>query len=332
MKGYSSVLQLHERPLGLTPLSEHLSALSEPLRLRICRLLEQQELSVGEIARIVQVPQSTISRHLKILGSAGWLQRRTDGTAALYCLDGALLPGPAAALWEAVRETLTRDVQTADDSRRLEQVLAERRTDSQSFFSRLGGEWDAVRDELFGRAFAGRALLGLLPRHWTVADLGCGTGFGTALIAPFVSAVVAVDQSETMLESARERLPGAGHVRFVAAALEALPLASASVDAAVCMLVLHHVEDPQAVLAEMRRIVRPGGMAVVVDMAAHDRQEYRQTMGHRHLGFSEAEMAGLLLAAGFDAPRLVHVPAEPEARGPSLFVATAVAGEAATGQ
>lgn len=326
------MLQVHDRPLGLAPLSEHLSALSEPLRLRICRLLEQQELSVGEIARIVQVPQSTISRHLKVLGSCGWLQRRTDGTAALYCLDASLLPEPATALWRAVRETVTQDLQAAEDSRRLQQVLAERRTDSQSFFSRLGGEWDAVRDELFGRAFAGQALLGLLPRHWTVADLGCGTGFGTALIAPFVRSVVAVDQSEPMLETARERLRQADNVRFVPAALEALPLATASVDAAVCMLVLHHVAEPAPVLAEMRRIVRPGGMAVVVDMAAHDRQDYRQTMGHRHLGFSEAEMAALLLTAGFAAPRLVHVPAEPDAKGPSLFVATALAEEATAGR
>jgi ArsR family transcriptional regulator len=332
MKGYSSVLQLQDRPLGLAPLSEHLSALSEPLRLRICRLLEQQELSVGEIARIVQLPQSTISRHLKVLGSAGWLQRRTDGTAALYRLEADRLPMPASSLWAAVRETISQDVQAAEDMRRLERILAERRTDSQSFFSRLGGEWDAVRDELFGRAFAGRALLGLLPRHWTVADLGCGTGFATELIAPFVGGVVAVDQSETMLEAARARLAGATHVQFLAAELEALPLAAASVDAAVCMLVLHHVEAPQAVLSEMRRIVRPGGMAVVVDMAAHDRQEYRATMGHRHLGFSEGEMSGMLRTAGFDAPHLVHVPAEPDAKGPSLFVATAVAGEAAAGQ
>ncbi len=326
------MLHLHDRPLGLTPLSEHLSALSEPLRLRVCRLLEQQELSVGEIARIVQLPQSTISRHLKVLGSSGWLQRRTDGTAALYRLDGEMLPATAQALWQAVRETVTRDVQAAEDDRRLERVLAERRTDSQSFFSRLGGEWDAVRDELFGRAFAGRALLGLLPRHWTVADLGCGTGAATALIAPFVASVIAVDQSETMLEAAQARLAGAANVRCVAADLEALPLETSSVDAAVCMLVLHHVENPGAVLAEMRRILRPDGTAVVVDMAAHQRQEYRQTMGHRHLGFAEGEMAGLLTAAGFWAGRIVHLPAEAEARGPSLFVATALAGEAVAGQ
>jgi ArsR family transcriptional regulator len=111
-----------------------------------------------------------------------------------------------------------------------------------------------------------------------------------------------------------------------------LPFDAASVDAAVCMLVLHHVEDPAAVVREMRRIVRPGGMAVVIDMAAHERQEYRQSMGHRHLGFAAGDMTGMLTAAGFDAPRLVHVPAEPEAKGPSLFVATAVAGEAAAGQ
>ncbi|MBC7541484.1 MAG: metalloregulator ArsR/SmtB family transcription factor [Candidatus Sericytochromatia bacterium] len=318
-------MQLDNRPLGLVTLSEHLSALSEPLRLRICRLLEQQELSVGEIATVVQVPQSTISRHLKVLSQVGWLQRRTDGTAGLYRLDIGGQP-LAAAVWQAIRESISQDVQTAEDMRRLERVLLERRTDSQSFFSRLGGDWDAVRDELFGRAFAGRALLGLLPRRWAVADLGCGTGSGTEMLAPFVRQVVAVDQSAPMLQAARERLARHDNVRFVESPLEDLPLETASLDAAICTLVLHHVDDPPAVLREMARVLRPGGQAIVVDMVAHDREAYRQTMGHRHLGFSAVVIGGLLSVAGFGDVRICHLPAEPEVKGPSLFVATAIVG------
>ncbi|MCH8066054.1 MAG: winged helix-turn-helix transcriptional regulator [Chloroflexi bacterium] len=143
-------------------ITDRLAALSEMLRLRICRLLERQELSVGEIARVVQLPQSTVSRHLKVLSSAGWLDRRAEGTATMYRLVLDDLEPEARVLWLAVRDQLGGDVQVEDDSRRVEAVVAERRTDSVSFFGRIAGEWDDVRAELFGDEFTTRALLALL--------------------------------------------------------------------------------------------------------------------------------------------------------------------------
>ena len=127
-----------------------------------------------------------------------------------------------------------------------------------------------------------------------------------------------------MLAAARQRLSGRKNIEFVQAAIGALPLASQSVDAAVCMLVLHHIEDVPAALSDVARVLRHtrgGGVFSIVDMVAHKRDEYRRTMGHQHMGFSRKHMLGMLDKAGFSHTLYYELPAEPDARGPGLFVA-----------
>lgn len=313
-------------------LTNHLASLGDAMRLRMLRLLEREELSVGELAKVVQLPQSTVSRHLKILAEsvgvssngAGWLAKRAEGTATLYrvVLDD-LLPA-SRALWLTVRDQMGADApELAEDLHRLQAVLAERRTDTQTFFGRLAGEWDGVRNELFGEVFTPQALLALLPSEWTVADLGCGTGNAAELLAPLVKRVIAVDQSGPMLSAARKRLAHVSNVEFVEGSLEKLPLANASVDAAVCVLVLHHLPDPAAAVAEMARIIRPGGVVLVIDMTEHTRDAYRHTMGHRWLGFSRSGMTEMITQAGLGQIRYVVLPADSTAKGPALFTCSA---------
>lgn len=312
-----------KRSASTNSLTDRLAALGEMLRLRICRLVEGQELSVGEVAKVVQLPQSTVSRHLKVLADAGLLQKRAEGTATMYRMLLDDLDAPARGLWQAVREPLADESVVAEDQRRLGAVLAERRTDSLSFFGRVAGEWDSVRSQLFGSQFTLRALLALLPADWVVADVGCGTGNVAELLAPYVREVVALDQSTPMLEAARKRLAGMSNIRFVNGPVEAMPLDTSSVDAAVCALVLHHVAEPDEVLAELRRIVRPGGRVLIVDMFEHERVEYKHTMGHRRLGFAERAIERAMRDAGLRRVRVIPLPGEPEARGPGLFAAVA---------
>lgn len=300
---------------------DRLSALADQTRARLLLVLERHELTVGELAAVLQLPQSTTSRHLKTLSDEAWVTSRAEGTSRYYSLGR--LDASALRLWGAVREEVASSAAARHDTRRLERILADRRTRSQEFFSATAANWGRVREELFGGHPDLVALLGLLDEDATVADLGCGTGQFAATVAPYVGRVLAVDGSAAMLAAARRRLGPHENVVLRQGELEAVPLEDGEADLAVLLLVLHYLPQPAAALAEAARVVKPGGRLLVVDMMPHDREEYRQQMGHVWLGFSEAQLAGWLEPAGIT--RLVYrpLPADPEAKGPTLFAATA---------
>ena len=179
-----------------------------------------------------------------------------------------------------------------------------------------------MRDELFGDRFHLAALAALAEASWTVGDLGCGTGQVSAALAPFVARVVAVDGSAAMLQAAKRRLQGFDNVDLRRGELEALPIDDARLDAATLMLVLHLVPEPERALAEVARVLTPRGRAVVVDMLPHDRDSYRQQMGHVWLGFSDEHVRRLFQDAGFEEIRIVALPPDARSKGPGLFVAT----------
>src|SRR3954471_2088286 len=191
---------------------DHLSALSDATRSRVLLLLDRHELTVSEICSIVQLPQSTVSRHLKALADSGWVSSRAEGTSHLYTMTRDELDQPARRLWLLVREQVGSSPAAAQDQRRLQGLLSERRTKSQEFFSSSAGQWDRVRDDLFGDRFHLAALAALADTTWTVGDLGCGTGQVSASIAPFVEKVIAVDMSAAMLQAAKKRLHDFGNV------------------------------------------------------------------------------------------------------------------------
>ncbi len=304
-----------------SPVLAHLNVLGDPVRSRLLLVLEGQTLSVGELCDILQLPQSTVSRHLKTLADGGWVQVRREGTSRLYSLVTDDLDPSSGALWPVVKGQLVTMPAVTQDRARLTRVLADRRTQSAEFFSRSAGQWDSLRDDLYGSTFHLEGALAALDPTWVVADLGCGTGRTAAALAPFVRQVVAVDASAEMLRAAGERLAAVPNVDLREGTLEAVPVADGSVDLALLVLVLHHVGDPAAVLREARRILAPSGRLLVLDMQPHDREEYRGQMGHVWLGFSESDIGRLLAAAGFSKTRVVPLPPAPSVKGPALFVA-----------
>lgn len=302
---------------------DRLSALADPLRSRIVLVLERRELTVGELGAVFQLPQSSMSRHLKALVDDGWLVWRAEGTSRRYTVPLSRLDDGARRLWEVVRESVVRLPAAEQDGLRVRGVLARRRDQGRAFFSTAAGEWDRLRGELFGRCAEMQALLGLLDGGWVVGDLGCGAGQVSESLAPFVGRVIAIDDSPEMLEVARARLGGVDNVEVRRGELESLPLSTASLDAAVLVLVLPYLAEPAAVLEEVARVLRPGGRVLIADMIAHDREEYRERLGHVWLGFSEPELRRWVEAAGLVGFRHVSLPGDPEARGPAMFAASA---------
>ena len=296
-----------------------LSALSDLARVRLLRLLEDQELGVGELARALAMPQSTVSRHLKLLFELGLLNKRTEGTASLYRMD--VSDAGLRSLWSNTIDRLGEENQFLDDEIRLRQVLMARRSDSTSFFGRVGSDWQMIRRELFGFGFTEEALLGLLPGNWIVADLGCGSGDASERLAPVVDRVIAVDREPAMLKAARKRLSSYENITFLEAGLDELPIESDLLDAAVLMLVLHHQPDPGRIIKEVHRVLKPGGRLVVVDMISHNRVDLVEAMGHLHLGFGEELLQSWADASGLTLRRFRRLHAPLSGRGPDLFAA-----------
>ena len=303
---------------------EHMSALADPTRCRMLLMLEKHELTVSELCAVLQMPQSSVSRHLKTLADDDWVASRRDGTSRFYSMVIEDLDPAARRLWPLIREQVSTTSAAGQDDRRLRGVLTRRRAKSQEFFASVAGGWDRLRSELFGDTFFLWGVLGLIDSDLVVGDLGCGTGQLTETVAPYVKRVIAIDSSPDMLDAARQRVAGAPNVDVRQGDLETLPLEAGELDAAMLSLVLHYSPSPARALAEVARAVRPGGRVLVVDMLPHERQEYQQQMGHVWLGFSEKQMTRFLTGAGFAHVRFRMLPADPDARGPALFAASAV--------
>jgi ArsR family transcriptional regulator len=301
-----------------------MNALGDSTRLRLLRLLERNELSVAELCDILQLPQSTVSKHLKVLNDGSWTRHRKQGTTHLYRTILDELDATARRLWLISREQ-TEDWPTVkQDELRLSRVLREKSEGAEAFFAGAAGQWDKLRTELYGEGFTHSALLALLPSDYVVADLGCGTGNVAATIAPNVKHVIGVDASAAMLKAARKRCEDSSNVDLRRGDLSAIPIEDGSCDAALLLLVLTYVPEPETVLRELSRILKTNGKAVIVDLLPHDRDDFRRQMDQQHMGFAADRLKSMLQASGCTEVRIAELAPEPEAKGPAMFLATAV--------
>ncbi len=292
-------LETYMQALPPTDWISRFRALGDETRLGLLCALLTEELSVGELSEVVQSAQPGVSRHLSALRDAGLVVARKQGVTTYYRIQPGdpLLEGP-------VGVELKRRAIELGLSPRVERVVARRRSKAEAFFDQQAESWDALRSQLLDQAAGLWALVPLLPRGLRVADIGIGTGGMLPLLAEFAEEIIAVDLSKEMLKHARQRAKSLGldNVEFVKADLRDLPIEDASVDAAFATLVLHHAPNPAAAVAEMTRILRPGGTLVVVDLSSHRHEWLRDEQGDEWLGFTKEEVGGYFAKAGLVRP------------------------------
>lgn len=273
--------------------------LGDEVRLRLLRVLSAERLNVSELTAVLGLAQSGVSRHLKLLKEAGFVDEQRAGGFTYHTLVDLRAQGRGT-LWEALREQFAHAADEpavrADDSR-LQEVLRLRK---ESFLEHAADTRDN-RQLVPGRSWAAwsRALGSLLPAL-RVADLGCGEGYLTVEAARWAESVVGVDRSATVLAraSALAQKRRAGNVTWKRGELEKLPLADESVDLALLSQSLHHARDPERAVAEAVRILVPGGRVLVLELREHGEEWVRDTLGDRVLGFSEDRLRQLLSDAG----------------------------------
>jgi len=290
------------------PLADRFQALADPTRLRIVALLRLMELSVGELAQVLGQSQPRVSRHLKILADAGVLERRKEGSWVFLTLADPERVEPLFELVDCWADAATRAL-FASDAARTESIRADRAEAANRHFAEIAERWDQIRSLHVAESEVERAIEKTLGRRLgRLVDVGTGTGRMIELFGPRASQAVGIDRSSDMLRLARAKLEAAGIQSSLRQGdMYALPLADGSADSIIIHQVLHYAHSPAAAIAEAGRVLAPGGTLLVVDFAAHGRDELRLTDAHIRLGFEDEVMAGWFAAAGLEVDHVQHL-------------------------
>lgn len=291
------------------PLADRFQALADPTRLRILALLRLMELSVGELAQVLGQSQPRVSRHLKILADAGVLERRKEGSWVFLTLTEPQRVEPMFTLIDSWADRATQAMFAAD-AVRTETIRSERAEAANRYFAGHAEVWDQIRSLHVAESEVERAIddaLGKRPLGRFV-DVGTGTGRMIELFGPRSTHAIGIDRSSDMLRLARVKLEAAGISSSLRQGdMYALPLGDRSADTIVIHQVLHYAHSPAAAIAEAARVLAPGGILLVVDFAAHEREELRTTDAHIRLGFEDEVMAGWFASAGLEVDKVRHL-------------------------
>ena len=276
-------------------------ALADETRLRVMRLLSRGPLNVNEIIGIMQMGQSRVSRHLKILTEAGLVSGRREGTWIYYeeHHNGDSLVADTLAHLDTHDQELGF---FAEDMQGLEASIESRKERTTAYFDGLRDAHAFLEHPSLNGEYYRTEAVSLVPDALsTLLDMGTGSGLLLPLLLEKVDDVIAVDASVTMLELARKTVgTGVGRCDFRLGDLEHLPVADGEVDGVVACMVLHHVSRPVDVLAEAHRVLKPGGHIVIVDLQQHNDETLRERLADLWLGFQPGQMKRWLKSAGFD--------------------------------
>lgn len=302
----------------------YFKALSDETRLRLIHILLHYELSVNELVRILDMGQSRVSRHLKILTEAGLLTSRRDGLWVFYATPRA---GEERDFLLSITPFVHADAAMRADLNMAAQMLEERALKTRQFFNAIAEDWDELNREVLGAFDLPDAVCAAVPKGCGMAvDLGCGTGAVLARMLPLARGVIGVDGSARMLEICRRRFTPEDlsdeRVSLRIGELSHLPLRDQEANFACINLVLHHLSDPLHGLREIRRIMAPGGHLFVADFLRHSDETMRNRYGDRWLGFEEEGLTADLKSVGFNTLTCTRQPVD---RGLTLLILTAEA-------
>lgn len=276
---------------------KYCKALADETRARLVNVLLEYELNVGEIVQVMEMGQSRISRHLKILSESGLVSVRREGLWAFYRASD---DGPGRDFLDGVAVLFRDDDDLRRDRNRAEKVIRERTAATRQFFDDIAPEWGRMTAEVLGRLDLSRELGKRLPKCNCAADIGCGTGDMLEILAKSSEVVIGVDNSPKMLELAEERFSGDAKMSLRIGEMTHLPLRDWEADCTVVSLVLHHLARPLDAIREVARVLKIGGRLLIAEFDMHENELMRSEYGDRRLGIARNKMLDWLKQARFD--------------------------------
>jgi ubiquinone/menaquinone biosynthesis C-methylase UbiE len=272
-------------------------ALSDPTRLRLLHILNEVELNVNEIVSIVDMIQSGVSRHLKILLESGLLSSRKEGSFMYYCAN---THAETRSLIQLACSRIQADPVCCLDLEKARQIITIRKNRTKRFFSTVAPQWEGLKKEILGDFNLNAVLKARMDGCKSIADLGCGTGELLGhLVEDDIKVLIGVDASPEMLEQARIKVPTARSIELRLGEVEYLPMKDQEVDAVVMSMVLYHIFQPEKAIHEVFRVLKPGGLFLLADFKHHDQEEIKNIIGGTWLGFEKTQVEAWLTQSGF---------------------------------
>jgi ubiquinone/menaquinone biosynthesis C-methylase UbiE/DNA-binding HxlR family transcriptional regulator len=280
--------------------ADTLKLLSDSTRLRLLRLLVEEELSVAELQEILNMGQSRISSHLGLLKQGELVEDRREGKKSFYHINRSLDP-EIQTLLKVVCDAFDKEDHQEPDAHNLKRILDQRRELSEKFFNSVaenlgkyhcpGRSWEAI----------GHFLLKLTPTI-VIADLGAGEGIISQLLARRAETVYCIDNSKRMVEVGTDLAVknGFNNLVYKYGDIENVPLDNDQVDLALLSQALHHAIQPLQALKEAHRILKPGGQLIVLDLHEHLFEKARELYNDKWLGFSQNQLYRWMKEVGFE--------------------------------
>jgi ubiquinone/menaquinone biosynthesis C-methylase UbiE/DNA-binding transcriptional ArsR family regulator len=281
-------------------------SLSDETRIKIVGVLSHGEFTVQELTKILDMGQSRISRHLKILTDAGITQYRREGSWAYYRL------APENGFRKKIVNVIKNELDASGESflDPIHEILEHRKSISRNFFLKHGRNWDVLRAQFLSNNMLKSIFRKHLDPSHTIADLGCGSGESIIVLrkSGFDGRIIGVDNSPIMLKNAQEKVATArlASVEFRLGDLEHLPMKDNESDALLAVMVLHHMAQPEFVFREFFRALAPGGKLLVIDLLKHENEKFRLEMGDLWLGFSPEDLSAWTRDSGFADPVIIE--------------------------
>ncbi len=280
----------------------YFKALADETRVRLLNILMHHEMSVNEIVALMDMGQSRISRHLKVLTDSGLLECRRDGAWAFYSAVGN---DDAGRFSDSIRPLFMSEQQLADDLETASHLVTERSIKSRNFFNSIASEWNYLKQKVLGDFDLNQAILDCVDTCQFAVDLGCGTGELLAGLRKKAGFAVGIDSSRKMLAQAEKLFSNNNeNIELRLGELEHLPVGNNEADFAVISMVMHHLANPEKVAMEVARILKSGGIFIIADFEKHTNEEMRKKYGDRWLGFSKDEIRTILSHSGFEEQKI----------------------------
>lgn len=277
--------------MNLELLPNFFKAVADPTRIAILQVLGTGAYGVLELSEMLNVKQSGMSHHLKVLSQAGWVERRREGNTIFYrrSLGDAL----------KVQQQLFRELDTQplaeEISEQQQRISQERLNAARQFFIDQADEFELHQERIVRFDNYGPEALQLLdslerPPEQSVLEVGPGKGEFLSALAQRFDLVTGLDISPAMLEQAREQIESLNNVELIEGNTEQLNEQHRQFDIIIYNMVLHHVPMPESEIAQCARLLTPNGLLIITDLCHHDQEWAREQCGDQWLGFEPDEL------------------------------------------